>query len=223
MKAQVREIAVLASAVLLCACTSTSATPPSSVATSTTTSTSTTTTTTVAATTTTSTVATTTTVLEVDGVPAELLALIGAPMPEVDLTIESEDDVERWLEEFGRWNHWIYANPTLMESTLLVGAFPESPYFSMTTTGIENLLKENLAVVGGSVEFSDLEVEVWDSDMGILQVRFEVRRSERMYFVNVSMGTVEDVLEPEARPTPVTAVIRRTDVNGWTVEAWIVG
>ncbi|NND83883.1 MAG: hypothetical protein HKN46_01905, partial [Acidimicrobiia bacterium] len=61
--------------------------------------------------TTSTTVPETTTTTVTSEVPAELLALIGAPMPEVDLTIEGPEDVERWISDFFLWENWVVANP----------------------------------------------------------------------------------------------------------------
>ena len=77
--------------------------------------------TTTSSTTTSSTTSTTTTIAlipdPIEGVPDELVALIGAPMPEFDRTIAANEDgtanaedIQRWLDEWDTWQVWVNAN-----------------------------------------------------------------------------------------------------------------
>lgn len=57
----------------------------------------------------------------IDGVPPDLVTLLDAPMPVVDLTLTGPSDLERWFEEWLRWRTWLGANPTTAESVLSLG------------------------------------------------------------------------------------------------------
>lgn len=205
MRAQVREIAVLAAAVLLGACTSTSASIPSSVTASTSTTT-TSSTTTIPATTisTTTLTSTTTTVVEVDGVPAELLALIGAPMPDVDLTIKSEEDVERWLEEFFRFGYWLSANPTTDEQIVSVGYVRGTTYFDDVVRGKENLIAAGVVGLGGELEVISIKAHYADAPLGMFRIEIGSRRAESLFTWNVEEWKLVHVLDPD----PTTEVVR---------------
>ena len=53
--------------------------------------------------------------------PAVLTALIGAPVPDPDLTLNAPGDVERWLTEWLAWAATIAANPTTDPAILGLG------------------------------------------------------------------------------------------------------
>ena len=119
-----------------------------------------TTTTTLAPVTTTTTVVTTTTVPEVEGVPDEALALIGAPMPEVP---EYPDgfDAEAWFEAYAAWNQWAFANPEEGLASLDLWVVPGGEFEVSIAPQLERLVQEGWVKVGtsqtmlGSVEVAD--------------------------------------------------------------------
>lgn len=65
----------------------------------------------------------------VEDLPQVLQDLIGAPMPEPNLLLESEEDFPRWLDEWIGWYTWLIANPTDDPDVLAVGFVPGTDEF----------------------------------------------------------------------------------------------
>jgi hypothetical protein len=65
----------------------------------------------------------------VEGIPPEALALIGAPMPEVDLSFDDGFDGEVWFAAYVEWNRWAFANPEGGLETLAEWVVPDSEQY----------------------------------------------------------------------------------------------
>ncbi len=152
-----------------------------------------TTTTVVEATTTTTTTttlpATTTTSAEVDGVPPEALALIGAPMPEVP---EYPDgfDAEVWFEAYVAWNQWAFANPEEGLESLDLWVVPGSEIAESLRSQIDRLLIEEWRLVGTD-ELLVVGYEVADEleDEGFLSINLVTRVEGRSWLLS-TVGSV---------------------------------
>ncbi len=78
----------------------------------------------------------------IEGVPEELVALIGAPMPGFNRTIAAATDgladpgdIQRWLIEWDTWQRWIQANlSSITGETISLGFEPQSEMWEIWTT-----------------------------------------------------------------------------------------
>ena len=177
--------------------------------------TTTTTTTTVPGTTTTTMPVTTTT--KASEVPAELLALIGAPMPEVDLTIEGPEDVERWIAEFLRWENWLVANPEVEIGDVgLVGEYGAS-----LQEGRERATERGLRVLSGGLDIGLAEVRFGDAGLGYVRLVVDATRRRPSYLVEWD-GKLVSVSEPDGTPL-IADVLLELDAGGrWGISQWSV-
>ncbi len=173
-----------------------------------------------ATTSTTTTTTTTTTVAQSDGVPPELLALIGAPMPEVDLTIESEEDVERWLGELFRWNEWLAANPT-PDDEVLKQVFT-GPYLDRTREGKSRVVAAGILAVGGALEVKSVQINMDNFAVGIISLTVESRRAAPRYTLDAASFGVVDILNADPPELSVisTVVIQAGPDDEWRLVAW---
>ena len=158
--------------------------------------------------------------VDVDGVPGDLLALIGAPMPEVDLTIESEEDVERWLSEVFIWNAWLGANPTTSESVL--GLVLEGSYLDSYVEGKQRILDAGLLTVGGQLEVKSVEINMENFDIGIISLVVESRRAVPLWTLRSGTLEVTHVLESDSPETSVfsTVVVQAHTDGDWRLVTW---
>lgn len=165
----------------------------------------------------TSTVAPTTTIES--EVPSELLALIGAPMPEVDLTIDGPEDVERWISEFLRWEAWTYANPA--EATPVLEDFSTGHYFSGRSDGLPNLVDAGVVGVGGDLELRIVEASLDDFGVGLLSVVVEARRSSDRFTLDALTHEVLRITEPTDAWVVSDLVLMLVPGGRWKLVEWI--
>ena len=158
--------------------------------------------------------------LEVEGVPAEALALIGAPMPEVNLTLGSPDDFERWLREYERWNIWLGANPNVDSAVLAVALVPggeeERNWIDAPALDVGAIL-----VSVGILDVEKFEYATESLDQGILQVLLWSRRGGTAWAIDTD-GVVIGRLEPEpSRGFGVSTLVLVRSENGvWRLREW---
>ena len=188
-------------------------TTTSVVTTAATTTTSSTTTTIVAPTTSPS----TTTVPESE-VPAELLALIGAPMPEVDLTIDGPEDVERWFADFFRWEDWIKANAGLTELDLAFGMAGE--YLAGMSEGVQRADEAGLVVLGGGLDFDSVEAEFGDAAIGVIYLRVTTTLSEPVFTVDPSTLELVNVRRPSGEWVASDVYLSQAPEGHWRLLEW---
>ncbi|UCG40545.1 MAG: hypothetical protein JSV07_08870 [Acidimicrobiia bacterium] len=151
-------------------------------------------------------------------VPSELLALIGAPMPEVDLTIDGPEDVERWISEFLRWEAWTSANP--VEALLEIDDFATGAYLSGRKEGLGRLVDAGLLGVGGELELRGLEVEDADIDVGLVSFKVESRRIAPRYSLRSDRLSVSGRLEPTGEWLASDAVLSMDPSGRWLLVEW---
>ena len=206
-----RLVAVLCVALVACAGEVGTTTVPTVAPTAAPTVTTTTTTTTVPGTTTTTMPVTTTT--EASEVPAELLALIGAPMPEVDLTIEGPEDVERWLQEFLRWEEWSVANP--IEGAESIGQFASGFYLQAQSEGLPRLIEAEVVSVGGGLEVRSTEPDFTDVEIGVISVVFETTQRDPIFTLAAGSLEVLHVQKPSGVWVVSDAVLVQSQDGRW--------
>lgn len=188
-------------------------TTTSVVTTVTTTTTSSTTTTIVAPTTSPS----TTTVPESE-VPAELLALIGAPMPEVDLTIDGPEDVERWFADFFRWEDWLVANPEHANDEM---AF-RGEYGASLQKGCERSVAAGVRVLSGGVEVEVLESRFGDVELGFVRAVVRFRRTGSSYVTDWAGEVILSESVAVDRAFTAEVLLERASDDTWGVGEWSV-
>ncbi len=160
----------------------------------------------------------TTTVPESE-VPAELLALIGAPMPEVDLTIEGPEDVERWIEEFLRWEAWAAANPAKGLATLENVA--AGHYLHTQEEGLPKMLDARVVSVGGGLLVRRAEASFDDAAVGILAVVFETTQASPIFTLDADTLEVVQTLEPEGNWVVSDAILIQGREGRWLLSEFI--
>ena len=146
-------------------------------------------------------------------VPAELLALIGAPMPEVDLTIEGSEDVERWLQEFLKWEEWTAANPEQGFETLT--EFAAGQYLEGRSQGLPRLLEAGVVSVGGGLLVRRADANLDDVTVGVLTIVFETTQAGPIYTLSADNLTVVHVDEPSGSWVTVDAVLLMDEEGRW--------
>lgn len=162
--------------------------------------------------------ATTTAPLTVEGVPAEALALIGAPMPEVDLTMESPEDFERWFREYEKWDAWLGANPTEDSDVLEYALVPDSPYYVSTRESQARVLEAGLVLVPEMVPFVEIQRLQTAGDFfgeGIMEATIWVMNSGSSWFIELETGLIVQELQASPSGEFVAIVLRlKQDSDG---------
>lgn len=163
--------------------------------------------------------------LTVEGVPAEALALIGAPMPEVDLTMESPEDFERWFREYEKWNAWLGANPTQDSEILEYALVPDSPYYVGTRESQARVLTAGIVFVPERLPFLEvdkLEVASDLFDEGFLEAVVWIRNDAGSWSISVEDGMISERYDPSKEGSFVARVLKleKGSDGFWRLADW---
>jgi hypothetical protein len=151
-------------------------------------------------------------------VPSELLALIGAPMPEVDLTIDGPEDVERWISEFLRWEAWTSANP--VEGIERLDGFASGQYLEGMREGLERVGNAGVLGVGGRLEFQVTSVEEGDLEAGILSFTVQAQRATTRFTLAAESLGVLHRLDPTGEVVVSDVVVAIAPGGIWQLVEW---
>ncbi len=163
--------------------------------------------------------------LTVEGVPAEALALISAPMPEVDLTMESPEDFERWFREYEKWNAWLGANPTEDSGILEYALVPDSLYHVGTRESQARVLIAGIVFVPERLPFLEVDkVEVASDlfDEGFLEAVVWIRNDAGSWSISVEDGMISERYDPSEEGSFVARVLKleKGSDGFWRLAGW---
>jgi hypothetical protein len=235
MRRGVAQVMVVLATVTACDTAAGSTTTTATVATTTTTLAETTTT--VAETTTTTMVETTTTTDAVEVVsdplsivypddpetvtdlPRVLQELVGAPMPQPDLTLESEADFGRWLFEWINWYTWLSANPTDDPEVLAVGFMPDTDEFQRQIEIFRTQIEAGRRTLGWWVRVeamrsADPSIMFEQRVSGV--IGFEGTQTYPRYAVDSSDQVIGAVTDD--RTYDIAMSLRNVEEVGWRIE-----
>jgi len=155
----------------------------------------------------------------IDDLPDLLTDLVGAPMPEPNLMLDSEADFERWLHEWINWYTWLAANPTDDPDVLAVGFVPDTDEFERQIGFSRQEVEKGHRTLGWWARVQSINPLGSDSmfDQRVAGViGFEATQPYPVYAIDNDGVVVATVESPEVFPIAMT--VRNGEEVGWRVE-----
>ncbi|MDH4118334.1 MAG: hypothetical protein OEW30_13195, partial [Acidimicrobiia bacterium] len=153
-----------------------------------------------------------------------LTDLVGAPMPEPNLMLDSEADFERWLHEWINWYTWLAANPTDDPDVLAVGFVPDTDEFERQIELQRTRIAENRFTLGWWSLVSNIRPStsgaMFEQRVGGTVV-FDASQAYPRYSVSGS-GSLLEIAE-SSEGAVVAFSLRNGEEVGWRIEFITLG
>lgn len=158
-----------------------------------------------------------------DDIPDVLVAYIGAPMPDPDLTINGPEDLDPWMSGWLDWLAWTHANPAEGSEQLEVNMVPGTDQFAALQAALVERAEDGNHLLGGGfipVSLSGTFDEFFE-DKSALRVTI-VAQSPPSYLVDGD-GNLVSVSEALDGQVTVSALLRYDpEREEWLMEAFEV-
>lgn len=141
-------------------------------------------------------------------IPEALVAYIGAPMPDPDLTISGPEDLDSWMSGWLDWLAWTHANPAEGSEQLEVNMVPGTDQFAELQAALVERAEAGNHLLGGGflpVSLSGTFDEFFE-DKSALRVTI-VAQSPPSYLVDGD-GDVVSVFDALEGEVTVSALLR---------------
>ena len=157
----------------------------------------------------------------VEGIPPEALALIGAPMPEVDLSFEDGFDGEVWFAAYVEWNRWAFANPEGGLETLAEWVVPDSEQYEALREQLErNAAAQWRTARMTKIQLIELEVADEFTADGLLLLNVLTGVSGEVWLIDDEGVVVAYEDFGELTEGRSVMELRRSESGPWRLASW---